>query len=263
MKIMDVEALTVKYLAHCEHHKQLSEKSIKAYRIDLRQYLVFTSGRYPLEKTTLLDYIAHLHASYQPKTAKRKIACLKAFCAWLEFEELLTVKASCDHIIVAWRGDDYFLSGSDARLWLAGHSDTSLAEAARLKYLEKIGLAETGDTDGPMQIYRLLTNCAACPAPWRFPRWPLRRRERVLWQWINRAGTHLTLAELVFLLEHSIQPEPELLGEANRNDLLETIHPAKPIDDRLLEARMEDAFDRDAIVDSLLALLRKKYITLV
>ena len=172
---------------------------------------------------------------------------------------ILLCQTSNDHIIVAWRGDDYFLSGSDARLWLAGRCDTSLAEAARLKYLANIGLAETGDTDGPLHIYRLLTNCAAYPAPWRFPRWPLRRRERMLWQWINRAGIHLTLAELVFLLEQDIHPEPELLGEANKDALLQIINP----DDLLLEARMEDAFDRDAVVDSLLALLRKKYISLV
>ena len=37
-----------------------------------------------------MEYIAYLHSSFQPKTAKCKIACIKAFCAWLEYEELLT-----------------------------------------------------------------------------------------------------------------------------------------------------------------------------
>jgi len=90
MKIMDVEAFIAKYLAYCEHQKQLSGKTLKAYRIDLKQYLAFAVEREnPLGRIVLLDYIAHLHASFQPKTAKRKIACLKAFCAWLEYEELL------------------------------------------------------------------------------------------------------------------------------------------------------------------------------
>jgi len=168
-------------------------------------------------------------------------------------------KKGRDHLIVTWRGDEYSLYGNDARLWLSARCDTSLAEAAQLKNLANLGLVETGDTDGPLNIYRLLTNCAACPAPWRCPRWPLRRRERVLWQWIDRAGLHLTLTELVFLLEHDIHPVPELLGEANKHALMEIICP----DDRLLEARMEDAFDRDTVVEALLGLLRKKYITLV
>ena len=90
MKITDVEKLIGKYLAYCKHQKRLSGKTIKAYGIDLKQYLVFMAGwEEPLGKAVLLDYIAHLHARFQPKTAKRKIACLKAFCAWLEYEELL------------------------------------------------------------------------------------------------------------------------------------------------------------------------------
>lgn len=92
MKITDVETCISKYLAHCEHQKQLSAKTIKAYRIDLKQYLAFAVEREePLERAVLLDYIANLHATFQPKTAKRKIACLKAFCAWLEYEELLSI----------------------------------------------------------------------------------------------------------------------------------------------------------------------------
>jgi integrase/recombinase XerD len=90
MKITDVEALPGRYLAYCEQQKQLNGKTLKAYRIDLRQYITFSiEQEEPLGKITLLAYIAHLHASFQPKTAKRKIACLKAFCSWLEYEELL------------------------------------------------------------------------------------------------------------------------------------------------------------------------------
>jgi len=90
MKTTDVQKLTGDYLAHCKHQKQLSEKTLKAYQIDLKQFHSFAIGRTePLCRTVLLDYIAYLHTSFQPKTAKRKIACLKAFCAWLVYEELL------------------------------------------------------------------------------------------------------------------------------------------------------------------------------
>ena len=56
MKITDVEKLICKYLVYCEHQKQLSGKTIKAYRIDLKQYLAFMAGREePLDKAALLD----------------------------------------------------------------------------------------------------------------------------------------------------------------------------------------------------------------
>ena len=176
---------------------------------------------------------------------------------------LLRGKSGRDHITVAWRGNEYDLEGETARLWLAGRRDTALAEARSLQKLTNLGLADTADTDGPLNIYRLLTNCVTCPAPPRFPRRPLRRTERLLWRWIRRAGLRLTLAELVFLLEQDIRPVPELLGERNRQALTEVIYNTENIADRLLENRMEDAFGRDAVVEALLGLLRKKYIMLI
>jgi len=90
MKTTDVKTCVRDYLKHCNHQKQLNNKTLKAYEIDLRQYLSYVGNKNePLSRLCLLDYIAHLHETFQPKTAKRKIACLKAFCAWLEYEELL------------------------------------------------------------------------------------------------------------------------------------------------------------------------------
>jgi len=176
---------------------------------------------------------------------------------------LLRGKSGRDHITVAWRGNEYDLEGEIARLWLAGRCDTALAEARSLSKLANLGLVDTADPDGPLNIYRLLTNCVTCPAPPRFPRWPLRRTELRLWRWIRRAGLRLTLAELVFLLEADIRAVPELLGEANRQALTEMIYNTENIEDRLLENRMEDAFGRDAVVEALLGLLHKQYIMLI
>lgn len=36
-----------------------------------------------------MEYIADLHQQYKPKTIRRKIASVKAFCSYLEFEELI------------------------------------------------------------------------------------------------------------------------------------------------------------------------------
>ena len=176
---------------------------------------------------------------------------------------LLFRKSDGGHIAVAWRGNEYDLEGENSRLWLAGRYDTALAEALPLAKLAALGLVDTADTDGPLNIYRLLTNCVTCPAPPRFPRRPLRRTERLLWRWIRRAGLRLTLAELIFLLEEDIRSVPGLLGPGNRQALTEMIYNTENIEDRLLENRMEDAFGRDTVVEALLGLLRKNYIMLI
>jgi len=176
---------------------------------------------------------------------------------------LLFRKSDGGRITVAWRGNEYGLEGENARLWLAGRRDTALAEAWSLQKLVNLGLADMADTDCPLNIYRLLTNCVTCPAPPRFPRWLLRRTERLLWRWIRRAGLRLTLAELIFLLEEDIRPVPGLLGPGNRQALTEMIYNTENIEGRLLENRMEDAFGRDSVVEAILGLLRKQYIMLI
>lgn len=82
-----------KYLNHCKFEKGLDVKSIKAYRIDLLQYVAYAKGA-AVEvycKETIQSYIAYLHSLYKVKTVKRKIASLKAFFNYLEYEEIITV----------------------------------------------------------------------------------------------------------------------------------------------------------------------------
>jgi integrase/recombinase XerD len=79
------------YLHYCEHQKKLSTKSIKAYSIDLKQFMCHVSGipEQSLTKSVISDYIVSLHQLYPPRTAKRKLASLRAFLNYLEFEEIL------------------------------------------------------------------------------------------------------------------------------------------------------------------------------
>lgn len=80
------------YLAYCQHQKQLNPKTLKAYSIDLQQFLVFyCENNDELNKPALIQFITSLHEKYKPKTAKRKIACLRAFFNFLEFDELIDV----------------------------------------------------------------------------------------------------------------------------------------------------------------------------
>lgn len=85
--------ITNEYLNFCRYQKGLNPKTIKAYTIDLRQYYEFNlcSVYDWFEKAALSEYIYELHKQYKPKTAKRKIACLKAFFHYLELEEILEI----------------------------------------------------------------------------------------------------------------------------------------------------------------------------
>jgi len=77
------------YLTYCAHQKKLSAKSIKAYAIDLEQLRQHIASETIPVKTELSAFITHIHKTYLPRTAKRKIASVRAFLNHLEFEEIL------------------------------------------------------------------------------------------------------------------------------------------------------------------------------
>lgn len=76
------------YLEFCKYRKELNRNTLKAYRIDLEQYLSFIKKDFLL-KTRIEEYITELHKKYKQKTVKRKIASIKAFYRYLEEEERL------------------------------------------------------------------------------------------------------------------------------------------------------------------------------
>lgn len=78
-----------KYLNYCKNQRQLDGKTVKAYRIDLKQFADFldrTDGRW--SRDNLAAYVGFLHEQFQPKSAKRKIASVRAFFSYLEYEEI-------------------------------------------------------------------------------------------------------------------------------------------------------------------------------
>lgn len=79
------------YLEYCSTQKRLDRKTLKAYRIDLRQFSEQISVMEPAEVTSVIleTYVAQLHQQYAPKTVKRKIASLKAFFHYLEYKEII------------------------------------------------------------------------------------------------------------------------------------------------------------------------------
>lgn len=95
MEIKNIQTidLTTDYLKFCVSRKNLDQKTIKSYTIDLRQYFEFItkSATEWADKKSIEQYIDLLHFKYKPKSVKRKIASLKAFFHYLEIEELIDI----------------------------------------------------------------------------------------------------------------------------------------------------------------------------
>lgn len=77
------------YLEYCNSQKCLDEKTLKAYRIDLRQFSDQNFSITEITSEKLEQYIAQLHEQYKPKTVKRKIASVKAMFHYLEYKEIM------------------------------------------------------------------------------------------------------------------------------------------------------------------------------
>lgn len=76
------------YLHVCAAQRELNDKTVKAYRIDITQFLDYlTENQLLLDKCGINNYLNYLHAKYRQRTVKRKIASIKAFFNYLDYEE--------------------------------------------------------------------------------------------------------------------------------------------------------------------------------
>ena len=88
----EIKSAIEDFILYCKHEKKLSTKTQKFYTIDLTQFLQFlTKENYQLEikqidKTVIRLYLYNM-SEFKPTTIKRKIATLKAFFNFLEFED--------------------------------------------------------------------------------------------------------------------------------------------------------------------------------
>lgn len=90
MENNNINVLITQYLSYCKLEKGLDPKTLKAYKTDLLQFEIFIqSHNNSLSRENLQEYLAILHRKYKVKSVKRKIASLKAFCNYLEYEEIL------------------------------------------------------------------------------------------------------------------------------------------------------------------------------
>lgn len=79
------------YLKYCQIQKRLDSKTLKAYKIDLAQFIegMCTDTLTDITPLILEDFIATLHSKYKPKTVKRKIASIKALFHYFEYRDLI------------------------------------------------------------------------------------------------------------------------------------------------------------------------------
>lgn len=85
---MNLQEIINVYITFCTEQKTLSTKTTKAYQTDLRQFADYTNSIFDREH--IQSYITQLHRSFKPKTAKRKIATLKAFTHYLMVHDLIS-----------------------------------------------------------------------------------------------------------------------------------------------------------------------------
>lgn len=83
------------FTAHCTYEKRLSDKTLKAYHLDLKQFAAYTVAHEAIEtidKYVIRAFIRTLfERGLKERSVKRKVATLKALFSYLEHEELLQI----------------------------------------------------------------------------------------------------------------------------------------------------------------------------
>ena len=65
----EINNLTHQYLHMCKYQKNLSEKTIKAYKIDLDQFYIFIlNGEHTITRASVSMFIMSMHNKFKPKT---------------------------------------------------------------------------------------------------------------------------------------------------------------------------------------------------
>lgn len=173
-----------------------------------------------------------------------------------------------ERLTISHCGKEFLLTGRLAVLWQNGRygfeTTKTPQEDSTLWQLTRMGLAEQEQENSPVSRYRILSRCILCPVKTNGMSGPVFKKEdQTMLLWIRKAGLRLTTAELVYLTEKRIQPQEHLLYGENRQALVETIYTVDNIADNILETQMEHAAARDAAVDTIVRLLRKKKIALL
>lgn len=86
----------IEFLNHCKYEKNLNSKTIKAYSIDLKQFLSFMIDHKKslfisdISKNEIRGFLESI-SNMEPKSIKRKIATIKSMFNFLEFEDKIFI----------------------------------------------------------------------------------------------------------------------------------------------------------------------------
>lgn len=168
-------------------------------------------------------------------------------------------------ISVVLGGQTIELNEAESRIWEKGEFNFAVTDADTdvLLSLEEQGLVECEDGNSSVSRYFILTRCIFCIADSKVIKINLSKLEQEILVWIKNAGIHLSVAELIYLIEHSVKPSKDLLHEENRQALVEKIYTTENIADNILENQMLEANCRDQVTDALISLLQKRYLDIL
>lgn len=93
--IENLNILINQYLEHCKYEKTLSPLTLKAYQLDLKQFIKFINNigntAKNIDRDLIKEYLSSLfERRLKESSIRRKMISLKAFFSYLEYEEKMT-----------------------------------------------------------------------------------------------------------------------------------------------------------------------------
>ena len=78
------------YLARCTNERRLDDKTVKAYRCDILQFIDWiTECRLTFNREAMRLHLVYLNGKFSASTVRRKLASLRAWTNWLKREHLI------------------------------------------------------------------------------------------------------------------------------------------------------------------------------
>ncbi len=179
--------------------------------------------------------------------------------------------ASEERQTVLFRGEEYALSLKAWEAWIAGLNNFVIVAKslfsnnyALLYELEEKGLvslSKNESSDANFEKYMVLAKSILVFKPKKVVGM-INRSELFVVDWLMGASFPLMTEEIVYLVEHEVLPSPELIGDKNKQVLINRLYPDGKVEDNILVRRMSRVGRRDFAVSLILNLMKKGYIVL-
>lgn len=115
------------YLATCRGERRLDEKTLKAYRCDITQFLAWIEeAGLPFERESIRAYVVRLNEKRTASTVMRKVASIRAWAGWMKRERLMPANPF-DDLEIRMRRPEILprvVRSADLRLLLTNERET-------------------------------------------------------------------------------------------------------------------------------------------